>query len=136
MSNKPIHKPTYKERCQLAENMRSIAQTGTTLPLDVLVNAAITNGSPTPTTSQALLLVLADFIDPQIEPDHVWESWVESLAKGDAVDRFAYDCIVHGGDMGPNGNVYEGIDEGRVLTDSLFSKFVSDFKAELASHGG
>lgn len=46
-----------------------------------------------------------------------WERWVESLnhkdecrTLHDVVEQIAYDCIVHGGDMGPNGNVCEMVD--------------------------
>lgn len=79
----------------------------------------------------ALAERLADLIEPMYEPDPEWVAWVESLEDGDVVDRFAYDLIVHGGDMGPNGNKYEGIDEGLVLTGQLFDKFKADFKAEI-----
>lgn len=78
---------------------------------------------------------LADLIEPQYDPDPDWLRWVESLKDGDVVDRFAYDLIEHGGDMGPNGNRWEGVDEGMVLTSQLFDKFRSDFKAEIEANG-
>lgn len=74
---------------------------------------------------------LADLIEPMYEPDPVWVTWVESLKDGDVVDSFAYDLIVHGGDMGPNGNVWDRVDEGTVLTNQLFDKFKADFKKEI-----
>lgn len=59
-----------------------------------------------------------------------WREWVDSLdhegepaTLGEAVRRFAYDMIEHGGDMGPNGNVYDGIDEGTVMTYGFFKSF-------------
>ena len=79
---------------------------------------------------------LADLIEPTYEPWPEWVAWVESLKDGDVVDRFAYDLIVHGGDMGPNGNRWEGVDEGMVLTRQLFDKFRSDFKASLMDPDG
>ena len=79
----------------------------------------------------ALAERLADLIEPMYEPDPEWLAWAESLKDGDVVDRFAYDLIVHGGDMGPNGNVWDGVDEGTVLTDQLFDKFKADFKKEI-----
>lgn len=79
---------------------------------------------------------LADLIEPTYEPWPEWVAWVESLKDGDVVDRFAYDLIVHGGDMGPNGNRWEGVDEGMVLTSQLFDKFRSDFKASLIDPDG
>ena len=78
---------------------------------------------------------LADLIEPQYGPDPDWLRWVESLKNGGVVDRFAYDLIVHGGEMGPNGNRWEGVDEGMVLTSQLFDKFRSDFKAEIEANG-
>lgn len=33
--------------------------------------------------------------------------------------------------MGPNGNTWNGIDEGMVLTNQLFDKFRADFKKEI-----
>lgn len=78
-----------------------------------------------------LFELLADLIEPMYEPDPEWAAWVESLKNGDVVNRFAYDLIKYGGDMGPNGNKYEGIDEGLVLTGQLFDKFKADFKAEI-----
>ena len=80
---------------------------------------------------------LADLIEPMYEPCPVWTAWVESLKNGDVVDRFAYDLIMHGGDMGPNGNTWDGVDEGTVLTNQLFDKFKADFKKEIeASDSG
>nr|DAI23153.1 MAG TPA: dehydrogenase accessory protein [Caudoviricetes sp.] len=77
---------------------------------------------------------LADLIDPMYEPEPEWTAWFESLKNGDVVDRFAYDLIEHGGDMGPNGNTYNGVDEGLVLTEELFAKFETDFKAEIEAN--
>ena len=64
-----------------------------------------------------------------------WERWVESLnhkdecrTLRDVVEQIAYDCIVHGGDMGPNGNVCEMVDEGIVMTDGLFDSYVERIK--------
>ncbi|MDY3129917.1 MAG: hypothetical protein SOW20_07850 [Berryella intestinalis] len=59
-----------------------------------------------------------------------WREWVDSLngdgaaaTLGEAVRRFAYDMIEHGGDMGPSGNVCHGIDEGMVMTCGFFKSF-------------
>lgn len=80
----------------------------------------------------ALAERLADLIEPMYDPwCPEWVAWVESLKDGDVVDRFTYDLIVHGGDMGPNGNTWDGVDEGTVLTNQLFDKFKADFKKEI-----
>ena len=36
----------------------------------------------------------------------------------------------------PNGDTYDGVDEGMVLTNQLFDKFRSDFKASLIDPDG
>lgn len=67
-----------------------------------------------------------------------WRAWVNSLdhvgysgdrtktgvtCLRDMIEQIMYDAIEHGGDMGPNGNTYEGVDEGMVLTSSLIDGY-------------
>lgn len=62
-----------------------------------------------------------------------WERWHQSLRHesietiGDAVEQLMYEAIEFGGDMGPNGNVCEGIDEGDVLTSGFINSWVERF---------
>lgn len=44
-----------------------------------------------------------------------------------------YEAIEFGGDMGPNGNTYNGIDEGDVLTAGFINEWVARFEATLGS---
>lgn len=62
-----------------------------------------------------------------------WERWHKSLRHdevksiGDAVEQLMYEAIEFGGDMGPNGNTYNGIDEGDVLTTGFITAWVERF---------
>lgn len=63
--------------------------------------------------------------------ERAWLDWVDSLSHDNGcttlyelVEQMANDLIKYGGDMGPNGNVCEGIDEGLVLTSGLFESYV------------
>ena len=64
-----------------------------------------------------------------------WERWHESLRHeevktiGDAVEQLMYEAIKFGGDMGPNGNVCEGIDEGDVLTSGFINSWIARFES-------
>ena len=75
---------------------------------------------------------------PKWECDPNWLEWVNSLdhvgysgdstKRGvtclrDMIEQIMYDAIVYGGDMGPNGNDYEGIDEGMVMTNSMIDGY-------------
>lgn len=68
-----------------------------------------------------------------------WERWLESLKHadddiktiGDAVEQLMYEAIQYGGDMGPNGNVYQGIDEGDVLTSGFINSWIERFESTL-----
>lgn len=70
-------------------------------------------------------------------PNPTWERWLKSLKHdevktiGDAVEQLMYEAIEFGGDMGPNGNVYNGIDEGDVLTAGFINEWVEKFDATL-----
>lgn len=63
-----------------------------------------------------------------------WERWHKSLKHdevksiGDAVEQLMYEAIEFGGDMGPNGNTYNGIDEGDVLTSGYINARVERFE--------
>lgn len=66
-----------------------------------------------------------------------WERWHKSLRHeevktiGDAVEQLMYEAIEFGGDMGPNGNVYQGIDEGDVLTSGFINSWIEQFESTL-----
>lgn len=72
---------------------------------------------------------------PWVNP--TWERWHKSLKHdeiksiGDAVEQLIYEAIEFGGDMGPNGNTYEGIDEGDVLTSGFINEWISRFESTL-----
>lgn len=126
---------TYQDRRDIAENLRNLADySGRSVQYaeqfrDSLEDEIFSNIEHHDYSD--MFERLADLIKPMYEPDPVWVAWVESLKDGDVVDRFAYDLIEHGGDMGPNGNTWNGIDEGMVLTNQLFDKFRADFKKEI-----
>ena len=69
---------------------------------------------------------------PWVNP--AWERWHRSLrhdeikSVGDAVEQLMYEAIEFGGDMGPNGNTYNGIDEGDVLTAGYINEWVERFE--------
>ena len=73
--------------------------------------------------------------EPWVSP--TWERWHKSLRHdeiksiGDAVEQLMYEVIEFGGDMGPNGNTYNGIDEGDVLTAGFINEWVERFEATL-----
>ena len=66
-----------------------------------------------------------------------WERWHESLRHdevktiGDAVKQLMYEAIEFGGDMGPNGIVYQGIDEGDVRTSGFINSWIERFDSTL-----
>lgn len=66
-----------------------------------------------------------------------WERWHKSLKHdeiksiGDAVEQLMYEAIEFGGDMGPNGNTYNGIDEGDVLTSGFINEWIMRFESTL-----
>lgn len=136
-------RPTDDERREVAKALREFP-----LALAIAMNQGVHNkvfvtlGTLIQTAGidqehpEVLFSRLADLIEPQHGPDPDWLRWVEGLKDGDVVDRFAYDLIVHGGDMGPSGNRWDGVDEGMVLTNQLFDKFRSDFKASLIDPEG
>ena len=70
----------------------------------------------------------------ETQPNPTWVKWLESLRHdevktiGDAVEQLMYESIEHGGDMGPNGNTYNGIDEGDVLTAGFINKWIEWFE--------
>lgn len=73
--------------------------------------------------------------EPWVNP--AWERWHRSLrhdeikSVGDAVEQLMYEAIEFGGDMGPNGNTYNGIDEGDVLTAGFINEWVARFESTL-----
>ena len=88
-----------------------------------------------PTPEQAVEATLGRI--PQ--PNQTWVKWLESLRHndddiktiGDAVEQLMYESIQFGGDMGPNGNVYQGIDEGDVLTSGFINSWIERFESTL-----
>lgn len=123
---------TPEERCKVAARLRQYADGfdfGDANPIWYVMKAVF--GDVRKRRYGELFACLADLIEPMYEHDLKWLAWVGALKNGDAVDRFAYDLIEHGGDMGPNGNTWNGIDEGMVLTSQLFDKFRADFKKEI-----
>lgn len=88
-----------------------------------------------PTPEQAIAATLGR--EPWVNP--TWERWHKSLRHdeiksiGDAVQQLMYEAIEFGGDMGPNGNTYNGIDEGDVLTAGFINEWVARFEATLGS---
>ena len=62
---------------------------------------------------------------PPAKPDPEWKRWLDGLEDHGATDPcgvlldIMHEVIEYGGDMGPNGNTYQGVDEGQVMTDNL-----------------
>lgn len=85
------------------------------------------------TPEQAIAATLGQ--RPWVNP--TWERWHKSLKHdeiksiGDAVEQLMYEAIEFGGDMGPNGNTYNGIDEGDVLTSGFINEWVARFESTL-----
>lgn len=85
------------------------------------------------TPEQAIAATLGQ--EPCVNP--TWERWHKSLRHGeiksigDAVEQLMYEAIEFGGDMGPNGNTYNGIDEGDVLTAGFINEWVARFETTL-----
>lgn len=73
----------------------------------------------------------------ETQPNTAWVKWLESLRHdevktlGDAVEQLMYESIEHGGDMGPNGNVWNGVDEGDVLTTGFINEWIARFESTL-----
>lgn len=73
----------------------------------------------------------------ETRPNPTWVKWLESLRHdevktlGDAVEQLMYEAIEFGGDMGPNGNTYNGIDEGDVLTSGFINDWIARFESTL-----
>lgn len=130
-----MSRPTYEECRKVAEKLRYDANNIEFVCGDKLKALAFDLFGFGSHSESEIFARLADLIEPMYEPCPVWIAWVESLKNGDVVDRFAYDLIKHGGDMGPNGNTWNGIDEGVVLTNQLFDKFKADFKKEIEADG-
>ena len=76
----------------------------------------------------------------ETQPNTAWIKWLESLRHdevktlGDAVEQLMYEAIEFGGDMGPNGNTYNGIDEGDVLTSGFINEWIERI-AEVSGAG-
>ena len=68
-----------------------------------------------------------------IGADPKWVKWVASLRHEppttirEAVEQLMFDAITIGGDMGPNGNVWYGWDEGMVRTNDFIESWVKRF---------
>ena len=75
------------------------------------------------------------------EPSKEWKAWHESLKHDnptsirEAVENILYEAIDFGGDMGPNGNVWSGVDEGDVLTDGCINGWVKSIEEIAATVG-
>lgn len=71
------------------------------------------------------------------ECDKDWANWVVSLYHEnpsnirEAVELIACEAIAFGGDMGPDGNEYNGIDNGIVNSNSLIDEWVELVHAAL-----
>lgn len=71
--------------------------------------------------------------------DPYWVDWVASLRHenpknvGELVDQIVFEAICFGGDMGPNGNVWEGIDEGMVWTNGWLNEWTEVFSDKQAT---
>lgn len=89
--------------------------------------------APCATPEQAIEVTLGH----KQQSDPVWEQWLNGLKHdeiktiGDAVQQLMYESIEHGGDMGPNGNTYGGVDEGEVLTLGFINDWIEKFDALL-----
>ena len=51
----------------------------------------------------------------------------EPRTTEDLVEQLLFDGILFGGDLGPNGNTYQGVDEGEVMTRNFIGKWVERF---------
>ena len=81
------------ERARVAREMRYVAYKPGLCHgwgLGSLVNSILTDGAPTPTTPQALLLALADLIDPTCEV--VSENWMVNKTTGERHGGCSLSC--------------------------------------------
>lgn len=68
------------------------------------------------------------------DPD--WVKWLASLRHrnprtiGEKVEQLMFESILYGGEMGPNGNTYNGIDEGLFETNSFISSWTKRFDVD------
>lgn len=75
------------------------------------------------------------------EPSKEWKAWYESLKHDnpttirEAVENILFDAIDFGGNMGPNGNVWSGVDEGDVLTKKCIDGWVRSIESVAATAG-
>lgn len=75
------------------------------------------------------------------EPSKEWKAWHESLKHDnpttirEAVENILFDAIDFGGDMGPNGNVWSGVDEGDVFTEKCIDGWVKSIESVAATVG-
>ncbi len=75
------------------------------------------------------------------EPSKEWKAWYNSLKHDnptsirEAVENILYEAIDFGGDMGPNGNVWSGVDEGTVLTENRIDGWVESVESIAATVG-
>lgn len=75
------------------------------------------------------------------EPSKEWKVWYDSLKHDnptsirEAVENILYEAIDFGGDMGPNGNVWSGVDEGTVLTENCIDGWVESVESIAATVG-
>lgn len=75
------------------------------------------------------------------EPSKEWKAWHNSLKHDnptsirEAVENILYEAIDFGGDMGPNGNVWCGVDEGIVLTENCIDGWVESVESISATAG-
>jgi len=69
------------------------------------------------------------------EPSREWKAWHESLRHDnpsnvrEAVENILFDVIDFGSDMGPNGNVWSGVDEGDALTEKCIDGWVRSIES-------
>ena len=76
------------------------------------------------------------------EPSKEWRAWHNSLRHDnptsirEAVENILYEAIDFGNNMGPNGNVWSGIDEGAVLTKNRINGWVKSVESIASTVGG
>lgn len=140
--------PTNDERRELARRVRSVIDGP--VHIDRLVNALGLSYSQEKLLgfyiSESSALRLANLIDPDTSSfyDADRRRWYESLCHTDGDDspeslREVLEDIVWAVltiDLGPNGNVCQGIDEGIVQTESLLDAWESEIRAVIEREGG
>ena len=117
-----------------ADHAEWIALEDTDVDLNPTGNGVnVTNYRKPLTPKQAIEATLGrePWVSPTLERWHKSLRHDEIKSIGDAVEQLMYEVIEFGGDMGPNGNTYNGIDEGDVLTAGFINEWVERFESTL-----